>query len=299
MYNVAPGIDMILKDDIKGIQKLFGVKGEKICFETQEELVRYVCGYNLSLLFDGKRKVKCIFHPDEKPSASIHCFSGCYLYTCHSANCEHAGSYNIVTLVEKIKGYTRGQALNYIRRCFRCYSKHSEEKEQDLNTIYKNIEILESLESMAPTANKILGKDKEILMHLYENVLNGKYTRKESGQITLSISCRQLMKEMGKEIKVSQRLAVMAYLKLLRKIPLEELPDETIDELIMLSRGRKENILKVTTYIEMERLTAAKIEEVENTAIKWKKLGYLKTKFTAREIYQKEGMKVFDIYSQL
>lgn len=300
LYNITQGIDLILTDDIAGLHKLFNINQDTILFESKKEFIEYICGFDISLLFGGKTTVNCIFHNDTHPSASIYnTDGGHFFYTCHSANCNHSDVFDIISLVKIIKGCGTTKALRYIGQYFNCYCQDVYVRKKDCEVINKNIEYIYQLENIAPTANKILGTDKQVLMHLYSNVLKGKYTRMNK-KIALSISTRQLIREMGKELKASRSLAVLAYMKLIRKIPAEELPDDKIDKLIELSRHREQAWLRTSIHLEIEELTENKIREIESCALKWKELGYVKSKFTALEICSKEDIyKAVEIYNQL
>lgn len=167
-----------------------------------------------------------------------------------------------------------------------------------INTAFR-LEPKDRLQDIAPTANKILGEDKQVLIHLYNNVLAGKYT-KIKNKIVLSISTRQLMKEMGKELKASRSFAVLGYLKIIRRIPPYELSEEKLDEMIELCRCREDVVLRIPTYIEIEELTYDTLKETERCALRWKELGYTKTKFTAKEVFERDGwVKMIQLYPQL
>lgn len=296
LFNLSYGIELILNDDVKGLQELFKVKQETICFETKKDFISYVCGFDISVLFNGKTEVNCIFHNDKKPSASIHIYNGCYFFTCHSENCKQSGSYNIISLIKLVKGCSKSQAEKYVSKYFNCTFCEGKE---DCNIIQHNLELIDRLQDIAPTANKILGEDKQVLMHLYNNVLTGKYT-KIKNKIVLSISTRQLMREMGKELKASRSFAVLGYLEIIRRIPPYELSEEKLDEMIELCRYREDAVLRIPTYIEIEELTYKGLKETERCALRWKELGYTKTKFTAKEVFERDGwVKMIQLYPQL
>lgn len=127
------------------------INKEPLIFDTMTELTRYLSKLNIAeylyenngdnTIPEGGLTIKCPFHEDSTPSASIYYHTDGYCYLkCHSSQCSFESG-TLIRVVQKKDGLTEGEA---VIKLMKHYNLQLDDrwKEQERDKINHNIELL-------------------------------------------------------------------------------------------------------------------------------------------------------------
>lgn len=262
---------------------------------NQKQLVHYLKSINLKNLFVVGNDLCCFFHDDESPSARVfQAKSGDWLYYCHSANCRYGGkALNLIQIVALLQGISTVEAFRFLREACGAVIQPDKKANKNTSSIFDDaLNVIQNgdFDRICPTAAKIVKKP--LLQSLYHF---GKDSLAKSGvdcfgdTAVFSVSNQQFRDAIGKHNfnRVSNFFALLAYLGLLRRIPLFELSDSRYRKMLqylMTHRG-----YLPTNQVEIFRLTGERLQQAEVSAKQWKKEGYAFSTFTYTAVFSKEG----------
>ncbi len=282
LYNETYEIKLIKSRKFEEFRKLKGFNDKKI-FASEYSFIQYCKSLNLGLLLGIKQNTKCLFHPDNSSSASIfkNNITGDFVYKCHSSKCNSPRrTTNIFGVIEGVLDCNFSVAVKYLKQMLNC---EVQSNTSNHNTIGEhNVKLLEECRDKFPIMFKIIGKDIELLKFTYEETAKNKYISKDADNVVFSVSTRYLEKQLGKNCKVANKLAIFMYLGLIEKIGLQG-----------VSISRYNNTLKkfnTITNIKVKRLNETDLQNGEKMAESWFDKGYKKREFTYKTVCEKDDV---------
>lgn len=323
MYNCTDEIEAIREDDPHKLMNIWESKGisfTKSNFKTVDDFTHYVKSINLCDLLGLEKYNNCIFHDDHTRSASIHRVTetGDYLYTCHSSNCflndGKNFSGNIFTIIRKITKNDIGHVIKFLIAALNAsveddvddYLSDPNHKEY-IGMLDNNKQFIKDHGNLiCPTAMKIVRKSIRVLYTIYDvaesknfNLINQNYNG-----IIFSESTAHIRSEMAKRykvsdgLKISQELAVLAYLGFLTKLPYDMIHTNRLIKAQMISRAADSGEKLINQFF-LPQITEEKLQEIESRAMRWEKFEYKKRTFSFEEIHKKENIfEAMRVYPQ-
>ncbi|TVY09936.1 CHC2 zinc finger domain-containing protein [Paenibacillus cremeus] len=218
-------------------------------FLYKQDLTDYLVRYNH--LDDDSYKFRCLFHEDKSPSASIFrdVKTDNYMYKCHSKECGFTG--NIVRVVERLTGLKRVEAYKLLCKQFNIHLIETEWQKQQKEIMDHNIHILTSsgLKDEHPELYKRIKRyiPLLIMMNLLAKQYIGTNTLREI-EVNMFSASKSYLSEMARDLsdmisnaysndleyvkinsdikEISKRIDLFAFLGVLEKIHINELPKE-------------------------------------------------------------------------
>jgi hypothetical protein len=189
-------------------------------FDNESEFWKYVFRINMSELlgFQYSRSIKCVFHQDNKPSASVFCNEdGIWFYKCHSGKCGHA--MNIKDFVEKIGNFqSEFRAVEFIKNIYNLSIKESKwsiEQKSNLDSILYKID-MNTFSELCPQADKNTKHIQNlfsILIHIAKDNIYGENYMNSNGDAVFFVSLGELARltktAQNNPNRISQRLSVL------------------------------------------------------------------------------------------
>ena len=231
-YNKGKGATIKQKEHSKKIFHSYRDAFDYIAkdFDLFEYLKEF---YNLQ--GESSRSFCCIFHDDERPSASIFkSDSGINLYCCHSGNCKF-NTGNIVQVVQELEN--RSRVKKNLKKCSRfeamkkiCHDLNVE-YEEDLNMIRFIIDNLNTINDDIEYSHRELysaiSRYLPTLKALHETALRNTIYSNYQDEYLFSASVNYIAKKLGKRDK-KKTVADISLLCLLKMIEKVDLDDEKI-----------------------------------------------------------------------
>jgi hypothetical protein len=309
IYSYKNAINALKNKDVEYLKNLYN--HPKTSFETQDEFLNYIKEeLDLSELLgiDNSKSFKCILHDDSNNSASIYKNKeGIYLYNCFSDNCKYSKkALNIVTLLEAICDFkSRYRTFKFIENIFNLElieTEFQKEHRKNLDNIQTSLNNAEFNEH-CPQSNKNIRYVKDLFFKLIDiakrNIYNEEYTDNE-GNIIFFVSLLHLGLETNATFiskqKISQRLSVLIYHNLLKKLDDSEIPKRLLNKSQLFISRNCEN--RVNWYA-IPSFVISHYFNVEKQGIKWFDYRYT-IKGSSREMFfRNEGKEIADwIYPQ-
>jgi hypothetical protein len=287
-------VEFIKIQDVKGLHALLYPK-LFVC-ESHEEVYDYLKKQDLAeFLGVSGYNFNCIFHNDTTPSAGIliNKESGHHVYNCLSSSCNV--SYNIIQVVEKLTGLDTRKSLNFLREVYKIEYKDSEWKRERGTKLDNNIILLLSsdLEEKHPHLNRFVIRYSSTLTFLHqfskEKINTTKHTDKYGNPVFFG-SNSFFGSKLGKDQKtIRKQINLLAYLGLIRKLPIEEIPND----LLVKARdsARLNNLPKIVTYYSIPIYEDYLIEFASSKAIEYKEQGFNFMAFGREMLYRALGEK--------
>jgi hypothetical protein len=280
----------------------------------------YAKSIDLRTLLGLPKSFNCVFHDDRTQSACISRGkkTGDSLYCCHSSNCGDGtlsnSTYNLFTFIHAITGRDYPEIREFLKLVLNCTVEDNGPVEESgpsakpvSEMITFNTEMLRSHKNLL--AIKVAGTSLQILFTLYavakEAALSGHGVRTKDG-VHMSISATYIEKALQKlnlpggthSMKIAQCLAVLTYLGLIGKEPIDSLSARQLSSVGKLSRTSKEGV-KLINQLFLFELKESRLEQIEKRAALWKSNGYKKENFSFDEILSKESIfEAMRIYPQ-
>jgi hypothetical protein len=228
--------------------------------KNRAALFDVLCKIDLaSFLGVGKRMMyKCVFHNDNNPSANIFidAETGHHIYKCFSSSCDFVAT--IIKVVERLQRCRKSEAINFIKQVYNIELEETAWQIETKQMLQSNIEYMLSglMEVEYPVLNQRLLHYIPELITLHEiaimNVTDEPYS--SDGSIVFYSTLHNIASLMGKidEKKVSQRLNLFAFLKLVEKLSEDKIPEMMLKKAKHLAGMKKHhnipNFLSIPSY---------------------------------------------------
>lgn len=294
---------LIKNKNINGLQailqpvpKLFPSYSEAIRYLTQEVNLWEYLGVSGS-------SFNCIFHEDKHPSAGIIFPSkrGEYFYHCFTDSCGTQG--NIIRITEFLQNEGRMKAIKFLMELYRVTIEESEPSK----LLQENMRMIRQgeLAEIEPEIHSIVGRYYPEILLIHQIVMDNLYHApiiEGQEEAIFFFSNSYFAKLLGKNTSsASIRLALIAYLRLCRKLNDSEVPPEFLKRAQEFSRihGYKETVqfYSMPSYgaknLEISRERAIAFKE-NNCTIKGMSRELLFRTFgedIANEVYPKQAGK--------
>lgn len=288
--------------DVGGFREALHIDQGRRFVDTRE-FIGWLTALDMVPMLGVPNRCRCFFHEDHNPSASLYSYKGQSLYRCHAGCTESPLS--LIGLYEKLHQCSYTVAVNELA-CF--FDADIEEPGMfipggKVDFLDANRELLCHMPEKAPQAYAILKTELKVLdalMHYAEK----KAMPFENG-VLLSVSGRYLNTLLPHTIRPSCTLALLHYFGLLRRLRLDEIPPPQMERLERFSEQQYQRSLEQGFDQEAEvypkcrhRLISQTAlfpyeanrfyEQLEETAQRWKTLGYTKDRFSYAQIAKRE-----------
>ena len=256
------------------------------------------------LEFNYPKSIRCIFHDDNKNSASIfQADDGAWIYNCFVCGV----SYNIVGVIERLANFkSRPQTYKFIKEIFNLEIMDTEWQKEQKEILLENLKIINSseFEDNSPQASKNIKRIKHYLEQLIliamDNVHNENLTD-DDGQVVFFTSGDYLAKQMGISPnslnKIYQKLVVLTYHRLLNKLDDDDLPEKFLKraKAISINSGKTNHV----NFFSIPSYTVNQFIKVEERGKQWKENHYTMKGVSREMFYRAEGKEVADeLYPQ-
>jgi hypothetical protein len=306
-YNDTYNIKAITNRDIDYLKNK--INNECIEFESVSEFWYYVYhNINMADLLEFKypSSIRCIFHNDFNPSASIfQNDEGVWLYKCHSGKC--GLTMNIKQLIEKLGNFkSEYRAIEFIKNIYNLSIKETSwsiEQKANLDSILYNLD-MNTFSELCPQADKNIRYVKELfstMIHIAKDNVYGENYMNSEGDVVFFVSLSELAKIMkvyaNNHNKISQRIAVLIYHNLIKKLDDNKIPEAMLKRARAISIDR--NNEKRVNFYSIPSWVFEHLNNVELQGNKWKKNGYTIKGVSYEMFYRGEGLEVAQsIYPQ-
>jgi hypothetical protein len=231
-------ITLIHRQDIEALQER--LNPEPVKLSSHSEVYEYLKHRDLEQFLGRYGRIHCILpeHDDANPSAGIliNAKSGDYIYNCHSANCGFKG--NIIQVTERLTGLTRIDALRFLRKVYRIECMETDWQKRQKEILEENKRLITS-EEFKEIYSDVFARMKNYMPELIvlhelaiEHVTTETFTDRNgypvffAGISWIADLCR------ANRRRVTDRIALLAYLGLIHKLPESEIPE------VMLKRAK-------------------------------------------------------------
>ncbi len=310
-YTVSEGsynINAIKNRDIDYLKNKIN-NTQHIEFSSVSEFWYYIYhNINMAELLELKypSSFKCIFHEDNNPSASVfQNDEGIWLYKCHSNSC--GLTMNIKQLIENLGNFkSEYKAIEFIKEIFNLSIKETSwsiEQKANLDSILYKLD-MNTFAELCPQADKNIRYVKDLfstMIHIAKDNIYGENYMNSDGDVVFFISLNELAKIMRVSPtninRLSQRIAVLVYHDLIRKLDDDKIPEVMLKkaQAISIDKGmdKRVNFYVIPSWV-FEHL-----KKVEIQGNKWKQHGYTVKGASYEMFYRGEGLEVAQhIYPQ-
>ncbi|SFJ43426.1 hypothetical protein SAMN04487936_102155 [Halobacillus dabanensis] len=244
----------------------------------------------------------CIFHDDENPSAGIVKNKTSHkknVYNCLSSNC--GVSYTMITITQKLTGLNEEQSMKFLKRVYKIEYIESDWKKDRRKILENNERIVngKKIESLYPELNKRIKRYIKLLT--FFQVLSRKHLQTEyftdiTGTPLFYSSISYIAKALGINARrLTDRIALLTYLGLIKKVPEEEIPEHLLKKAKF--EAAKKNQTYLTTYYSIPEYNHETLSKCEEKAIEFVDCGFTMKAFSRemilRTLGQEEADRVF------
>lgn len=231
----------------------------------------------------GTSNCKCVFHNDGKPSAGIFITERNQpFYKCHSSNCGFMG--NIIRCVERLRNCNRPQAISFIKDLYMLTIKDTEWQRQQKDILEENKRMIREgeLELYYPEVYALIKNYSNLIYLLHDiaadHVYEEKFTDSQDNVVFFSsLSHVAKLLNYPHEKRLADRESLLAFLKLLNKLPESEIPREYLDKAIKQkiknNQNYKVNFFSIPSYcdgvLEQSQIRAESYKENNVTMRGW------------------------------
>jgi hypothetical protein len=224
-------IELIHRQDIEALQER--LNPEPVKLSSHSEVYEYLKHQDLEKFLDRYGRIHCILpeHDDKNPSAGIfiNAKSGDYIYNCHSANCGCKG--NIIQVTERLTGLTRIDALRFLRKVYRIEYIETDWQKRQKEILEENKRLITS-EEFKEIYSDVFARMKSYMPELIvlhelalEHVTTKTFTDSNGYPVFFAgISWIADLCHANRR-RVTDRIALLAYLGLVRKLPESDIPE--------------------------------------------------------------------------
>ncbi|KGK89377.1 hypothetical protein DP73_10005 [Desulfosporosinus sp. HMP52] len=278
------------------------INNKPIVFENASEFWSYVYReIDMANLLELKKpsSFKCIFHKDNNPSASIfRNDEGIWLYRCNSSCCKL--TLNVKQLIEKLGNFkSEYRAVDFIKNIYNLSIKETNwsiEQKANLDSILQSL-TLNKFEELCPQTHKNIRHVKELFVVMIgiakDNVYGENYSNSDGDAVffvSLSELARITKVSFSHLNRISQRLTVLAYHDLIRKLDDDKIPATMLKraQAISIDKG----IEKRVNFYSIPSWVFQHLKNVENQGENWKKYGYTIKATSYEAFFRAEGLTV-------
>lgn len=281
LYNETYEIKLIKNKKFEEFKKLKGFNEKKV-FSSEYSFMQYCKGLNIGDLLGLKAKDHCLFHNDSMPSASIFKYktTGDFLYKCHSSKCgSPRRTTNIFGLVCNILDCSFSEAAKALKTMLNCEVICDSNQN---NIGQHNIKLLKKYQENFPLLFKLIKSDIDLLNLIYTESGKSECAKENENMVIFSASTRYLEKQLGKNCKVANKLALFGWLSLLDRTGLQSVRVSRYKN----SLRKFNNISQIT----VKRLTLDDLNAAELRAKEFYEKGYTKRNFTFQTVSEKDDV---------
>jgi len=291
------------------------INNKPIEFDNDAEFWYYIYhNINMVELLELKhpKSFRCLFHEDFNPSASVYQKEddGVWLYKCHS-KCKmpngNSLTLNNKQLIEKLGNFkSEYKAIKFIKDIYNLSIKETEwsiEQKANLDSIIYKLD-MNIFSELCPQTNKNIRYVKElfsVMVHIAKDNVYGDNYANSDGDILFFVSLTDLAKQMNVSLnhinRISQRLSVLIYHDLVRKLDDDKIPEAMLKKAQAISIDKK--FPKRVNFYAIPSWILEHLSNVEIQGVKWKSNGYTVKGASYEMYYRGEGLEVAqNIYPQ-
>ena len=251
---------LIQSGDIIGLRKVLNT--DKIVFNNQNEFYNYITQeINLSeFLGVSGHSFKCIFHEDKNPSAGIFISKkGQYVCKCHSSSCGFFG--NIIRCVERLRGCNRPKTIEFIKEVYQLEIMETDWQKQQKYILEENKRMIRDgeLEEYYPEVYKLIKNYTDLIFLLHDiaidNVYDEKYSDNDNNVVFFaSISRMMDLLNYKNSKRMTDRIAVFAFLEMLNKLSEDNIPEKYLEKAKKLAKQNNQkyivNFYSIPSYCD-------------------------------------------------
>ncbi|PAB61002.1 hypothetical protein [Anaeromicrobium sediminis] len=296
-------INAIKTHNTEYLKKYIGNK-HQITFETKEQFFDFIRKIDLGELLELRypNSFNCLFHNDKSPSASIFVNedTGDYIYKCNSNSC--GVSLNNIGVIEKLGRFkSKYKTYEFIKEIFNLKIVETEWQKKQWQVLMENVESIHNgeLERNCPQAYKIIKRISRYLVEMHkialDNIYNENWTDNEGNLLFYSSTgyiAGKLKISDNSLNKISQKIAVLAYLKLLNKVDDGQVNEDILKKSKHLNATKNKDKYKHVNYFSIPPYTDDLYKAVEQQAKKWKDNNYTMRGVSREMFYRGEGVDV-------
>lgn len=251
------------------------------------------------LEYQYPKSIKCLFHEDNKPSASIfQNKEGYWIYHCFGCGV----SYNLLNIIEVLGNFkSRPKAYKFIREIFNLEIQETEWQKEQKEILRENHKMLLNgeLERNCPQAYKNIKRNIKYLEQLFiiaeDNVYSQKFTDNEDNIVfyaSTKFICEKLGMSSNSAIEVSKKNVFFQYHQLLNKISDEEIPPEMLKRSQAIGANNENKNYKHINYFSIPSYTTTLFNDIEQQGKAWKENNYTMKGLSREMFYRGEGETV-------
>lgn len=284
------------------------INNNHIVFDSISEFWHYIYhNINMAELLELKypKSIRCIFHDDNNRSASVFQNNeGVWLYKCFS-KCNM--TLNVKQLIEKLGNFkSEYKAIEFIKSIYNLSIKETSwsiEQKANLDSILYKLD-MNTFAELCPQSDKNIRYVKDLfstMIHIAKDNIYGENYMNFDGDVIFFISLSELAKitkTAGNHLnRLSQRIAVLVYHDLIRKLDDDKIPEVMLKkaQAISIDKGtdKRVNFYSIPSWV-FEHLNI-----IEQQGIKWKNNGYTIKGASYEMFYRGDGLAVAQhIYPQ-
>ena len=278
-------------------------------FSNNQEFCDYIFKeINLGELLEFKyaKSIRCIFHNDNSPSASIFKNeNGYWIYNCFGCGV----SYNLLGVIEVLGQFrSRPKAYKFIREIFNMEIQQTEWQIEQKDLLLHNLKTLNSgeLEEKCPQTYKNIKSSMkyitQLLLIAMDNVYSEKFTDNEDNVVFYASTkyiCKLLGMSEGSAKEVSKKNALFAYHNLLNKIDDNLVNADILKRSNAISINSQDKKYRHVNYYSIPSYNNMTFSEIELQGKKWVENNYTIKGLSREMFYRAEGQVVSDkLYPQ-
>ena len=243
---------------------------KQVSFENEKDLYSYINSIDLSEYLGIDGYVNCILpeHEDNSPSAHIYTTDdGTQVYKCFGCN----KCYTIIGITEKLAQCKKSQAIEFIKSVYNLKLEKSDWVKQQQQMLIDNANYLDSEEFdlQFPTLSKLIRTRKvhiqKMLIHFTQYINDNMQI---DGKTIFFDSYKNLMNVCGinpnKRINLSQSLTLFSLLNMIKKLPVEAIPEKELHKAQHIAA--KYGLKKLTNFYSFPEYGVLQFENSEEIA---------------------------------
>lgn len=284
-----------------------------IVFQNNQEFYDYIfkeIDLGELLEYQYPKSIKCLFHEDNNPSASIFKNEeGCWLYHCFGCGI----TYNLLNIIEVLGNFkSRPRAYKFIKHIFNLEISETEWQKEQKEILRENHKMLLNgeLEKNCPSAYKNIKRNIKYLDQLFliaeDNVYSEKFTDDDDNVLfyaSTKFICDKLGLSHNSAIEVSKKNVLFAYHQLLNKVDDSEVNKDMLKRSQAIGVNSGNRHYKHINYFSIPSYTTNLFKDIEAQGIKWNVNNYTMKGLSREIFYRTEGAeianKLYPQYSQV
>lgn len=196
----------------------------------------------------------CLFHNDKHPSAVITFHHGVWKYFCNSSSCDYnsENGLDIIDIVQKQKGYSFNEAIDYLCTIYNIIFLKSKWAEEQRDKYVANISFILNDKELKkyPSLDKVLRTNFSVLNTMLNIGLSSIRTENlhfESDSLFFTSNRFLAAKANRPYQKVNQYINLYAVLGLIVKVPQEFIPSRIAETFSKIAKKQKQKMISFYT----------------------------------------------------